>query len=149
MADLRGLFEELIRFETELWNSIDARLREEVDLPLARFEVMRVIAEIPGCRVFDVAEELSITIGGASKIVDRLEATGHCRRQANPDDGRSSIIALTPTGRRLLARATKIFDDELATRIGSAAPTRTLEQFHSTLTRLRAANARTDAPPSE
>ena len=144
MADLRGLFDELIRFETELWNSIDARLREDADLPLAWFEVMRVVARRSACRVFDIAEDLSITIGGTSKLIDRIEAAGHCRRRPNPDDRRSSIIELTASGRRLLSRATTIFDDQLATRVGSAAPARTLEQFHSTLNRLRAANSKVD-----
>jgi hypothetical protein len=46
--------------------------------------------------VFDIAEELSLTVGGTSKLVDRIEAAGHCVRRANPDDRRSSIIELTP-----------------------------------------------------
>jgi DNA-binding MarR family transcriptional regulator len=45
--------------------------------------------------------------------VDRIEAAGLCRRRANPDDRRSQIIELTPAGRRLLAKATKTFEDEL------------------------------------
>jgi DNA-binding MarR family transcriptional regulator len=147
MANLRDTFDVLIRFETELWNSIDARLRADLNLPLARFEVMRVIGSHPGCRVFDIAEELSITIGGTSKLVDRIEAAGHCRRRPNPGDRRSSIIEVTPGGRRLLAKATKVFENELQDRIGSAVPERALEQLYSTLTRLRAANAKADHGP--
>ncbi len=113
MADLRDVFGELIRYETELWNSVDAQLRGDFDLPLARFEVMRVIDDGHACRVFDIANALSITVGGTSKLVDRIEAAGHCRRHANPDDRRSSIIELTPAGRRLLAKATKAFEREL------------------------------------
>jgi MarR family transcriptional regulator, organic hydroperoxide resistance regulator len=144
MAALRDTFDVLIRFETELWNSIDARLRADLDLPLARFEIMRVIGSNPGCRVFDIADELSITIGGTSKLVDRIEAAGHCRRRPNPGDRRSSIIEVTPGGRRLLAKATKVFENELQDRMGSAVPERALEHLHSTLTRLRAANAKAD-----
>lgn len=147
MADLREVFNELIRFETELWNRIDARLRENLDLPLARFEVMQVIARRPGCRVFDIADDLSITIGGTSKLVDRIEAAGWCRRRANPDDRRSSIIEITAAGRRLLSRAGRLFDDELRTRLGSAVSQRDFERFHATLTALRAANAKADGGP--
>jgi DNA-binding MarR family transcriptional regulator len=147
MANLRDTFDVLIRFETELWNSIDARLRADLDQPLARFEVMRVIDSHPGCRVFDIADELSITIGGTSKLVDRIEAAGHCRRRPNPGDRRSSIIELTPAGRRLLTKATKAFESELQIRMGSAVPERALEQLYSTLTRLRAANAEADDMP--
>src|ERR1700746_2656985 len=42
MTDLLDLFHQLIRFETELWNAVDARLRAELSLPLSRFEPMQV-----------------------------------------------------------------------------------------------------------
>jgi len=140
MTDLLDLSHQLIRFETELWNAVDARLRTEFGLPLSRLEPLQVIARRPLCRVYDIAAELSITIGGTSKLVDRIEAAGYCIRRANPEDRRSSIIELTSSGRRVLAKATKVFEDELQTRIGSAVPERSLQQFHSTLVKLRAAN---------
>ena len=140
MADLKVLFSELIRFETDLWNAVDARLRSEHDLQLTWFEPMQVMSKYTACRVFDIKEELSITVGGTSKLVDRIEAAGLCRRRANPDDRRSQIIELTPAGRRLLGKATKSFEDELQARLASVVPERTLEQFGATLMRLRAAN---------
>jgi MarR family transcriptional regulator, organic hydroperoxide resistance regulator len=140
MTELLDLFHQLIRFETELWNAVDARLRAEFDLPLSRLEPMQVIARRSSCRVYDIAEELSITIGGTSKLVDRIEAAGYCVRRANPDDRRSSIIELTAAGRRISAKATKMFEDELRTRIGSAVPGRSLRQFYATLVKLRSAN---------
>jgi MarR family transcriptional regulator, organic hydroperoxide resistance regulator len=141
MTDLLDLFHQLVRFETELWNAVDARLRADFDLPLTRLEPMQVIARRPSCRVNDIAEELAITIGGTSKLVDRIEAAGYCFRRANPDDGRSSVIELTAAGRRILAKAAKVFEDELETRIGSAVSARSLEQLYSTIVKLRAANA--------
>ena len=140
MTDLLVLFDQLIRFETELWNPVDARLRAEFDLPLSRLEPMQVIARRSSCRVYDIADELSITIGGTSKLVDRIEAAGYCVRRANPDDRRSSIIELTAAGRRVLAKATRVFEEELRTRIGSAVPERSLRQFYATLVKLRSAN---------
>jgi DNA-binding MarR family transcriptional regulator len=134
------LFSELIRFETELWNAVDARLRSEHDLQLTWFEPMQVMSKYPACRVLDIKDELSITVGGASKLVDRIAAAGLCRRRANPDDRRSQIIELTPAGRRLLGKATKSFEDELQARLASVVTGRALLQFGATLTRLRAAN---------
>ena len=142
--ELAELFDQLVRFETELWNAVDARLRRDFELPLARFEPMKTIAEVPSCRVYDIATRLSITIGGTSKLVDRIEAAGHCRRVANPHDRRSSLIELTPRGRRLLVEATKAFDDELQTRIGSAVSPRQLAQFTAVLQRMRAHSAAVD-----
>jgi DNA-binding MarR family transcriptional regulator len=145
MADLPKLFSDLVRFETELWNAIDARLRADFDLPLSRFEPMQIIAGRQNCRVYDIADELMITVGGTSKLVDRIEASGHCVRRPNPHDGRSSILELTPAGRRLLARATEAFEDELNARFGAVLPPRSLEQFHAFLTLLRAAGHDTEA----
>ena len=142
MSDLRWLFNDLIRFEIELWNAVDARLKGEFGLPLTHFEPMSVIDRIPGCRVYDIANELGITTGGTSKLVDRIEASGYCRRLPNPDDRRSSLLELTEEGRRLLAKAGAALDEELQRRLGSALPERTLRQFASTLTRLRAASQR-------
>lgn len=140
MPDLIALFAELIRFETELWNGVETRLRSDFDLPLSRLEPMQVIARTPSCRVFDIADDLSITVGGTSKLVDRIEAAGHCYRRANPNDRRSSIIELTPAGSRLLAKATTAFEEELQARLGSAMSVRSLEQFATSLSRLRTAN---------
>jgi DNA-binding MarR family transcriptional regulator len=97
------------------------------------------MSRIPDCRVQDIAAEISITVGGTSKIVDRIETAGHCVRSANPHDRRSSILRLTPAGERLLAEATTTFEDELCTRLGSVLPGRALVQLTRTLSRLRAA----------
>jgi len=139
VSDLRGLFNDIIRFEIELWNAVDARLKDEFDLPLTHFEPMSVIDRLPGCRVYDIARELGITTGGTSKLVDRIEASGHCRRLPNPADRRSSLLELTPAGKRLFDEAGEAFDDELERRLGAAVPERTLRQFGATLSRLRAA----------
>ena len=140
VTDLREVFNDLIRFEIEIWNAVEARLRAEFGLPLTHFEPMSVMARIPGCRIYDIATELKITPGGASKLVDRIEASGYCRRRPNPDDRRSSLLELTPEGGRMLAAAGVVFDEELDRWLGSALPERTLRQFAATLTRLRAAH---------
>ncbi|MDH4353887.1 MAG: hypothetical protein OEW41_07885, partial [Actinomycetota bacterium] len=77
-VDLAGLFNELVRVETELWDLVDHRLREDHDLPLSWFEPMQVVDRVVDCRVVDIAHALSITVGGASKLVDRLEHAGWC-----------------------------------------------------------------------
>ena len=136
--DLKVVFNELVRLETELWNAVEGRLRADHGVTLPFFEFMRIIARRPGCRVQDITTELGITVGGASKIVDRIEAAGYCSRQANPGDRRSSIITLTPAGRRLLPKITATVDDELQGQLGSRLPDRSLVQLMRILSRLRA-----------
>jgi MarR family transcriptional regulator, organic hydroperoxide resistance regulator len=135
--ELRVLFSELVRLETELWDAVEGRLRADHGITLPFFEFMQIISRHPNCRVQDIAEELSITVGGTSKIVDRIEAAGYCSRHANPSDRRSSILALTPAGRRLLPKITATVDDELGARLGSALSGRSLTDLIGTLSRLR------------
>lgn len=139
MTNLATVFTDLVRFQIELWNAVDARLRADHDLPLSWYEPMQAVADRESCRVFDIAADMVITVGGTSKLVDRLEAAGHVRRRSNPGDRRSSIIELTPSGRRLLAKATATYEDELDLRLGSVIPARELDRLASTLATLRAA----------
>ena len=138
MPDLPLLFEQLVRFQIELWNAADARLRAELGTTLGNLESMRVIDARGTCRVNDIADDLVITVGGASKLVDRLEASGTCVRSANPDDRRSSLIELTDTGLEQHAQATRVLVDELGAWFGGVTDD-TVESLTSTLTALRKA----------
>ena len=135
--DLKILFSELVRLETELWDAVEERLKKDHGVNLPTYEFVQVISRVPDCRVQDIAAGLSITVGGTSKIVDRIEAAGLCARRANPGDRRSSIIELTPAGKRLASRAAATVEDELRRRIGTALPDRSLAQLTRTLTKLR------------
>ena len=136
--DLASLFSDLIRLETELWDLVDVRLRRDHDLALSWFEPMQVIDSAPSCRVIDISEALSITVGGTSKLVDRIEHAGWCERSPNPDDGRSSTIELTRAGRRLLTAARRTLDDEIGVRLGEPLSTSELQHFAATVRKLRA-----------
>jgi DNA-binding MarR family transcriptional regulator len=138
MTELLRTFHDLVRVETLLWNAIDATLRTQCDLTLARFETMQVISRAGECRVLDIAGELAIGWSGASKIVDRVAAAGHCRRRANPDDARSSLITLTARGRALLTTAEICVAAELQRRVAPALTRVELSGLHRSLGRLRA-----------
>jgi DNA-binding MarR family transcriptional regulator len=49
-------------------------------------------------RVQELSRELSITIGAASKLVDRLENAKLATRRPHPEDRRSSLVSLTAAG---------------------------------------------------
>ncbi|MFI6624625.1 MarR family winged helix-turn-helix transcriptional regulator [Streptomyces sp. NPDC050528] len=136
--DLRQVFDDLVRFETDLWNGIDARLRQDCDVTLGGLNVMLVVERAGSCRVNDIAAALSITVGGASQAVDRLEKLGHCTRRPHPADRRSSIVELTAAGRELVAQAGPVFDRELATRLAGPLPDTVLGHLAHALAVLRA-----------
>jgi DNA-binding MarR family transcriptional regulator len=138
-VELRQVFDDLVRFETVLWNRLDARLRAECQVTLGSFNVMLVVDRTPQCRVQDIASALVITVGGTSQAVDRVEAAGWCSRKANPTDRRSSILELTPAGAALLASAGAVFDDELERLLADPLSPTALKQLGSALTTVRRA----------
>ncbi len=136
-VDVVGLFGDLVRLETELWNRVEARVQQAHGVPLAWVEIMEVVGATADCRVLDIVRALSITVGGASKVVDKVEAAGLCRRQPNPTDGRSSLIRLTESGEVLLEAANVTFARALAAYVGAAVSAGDLAQLSVTLRRLR------------
>jgi DNA-binding MarR family transcriptional regulator len=145
VTDLRQVFDELVRFETILWNTVDARLRRECGVSLGSLNAMLIIASTPSCRVQDIARAVAITVGGASQAIDRLEAAGQCLRRPNPGDRRSSILELTPAGQDLMQRAGAVFDQELQTFLHDPLSERSLGQFATALATLRGAATRATA----
>jgi DNA-binding MarR family transcriptional regulator len=141
--DLRQLFDDLVRLETDLWNEIDARLRLECGVSLGSFNVLLVIERTPSCRVNEIACALSITVGGVSQAVDRLEQRGHVARRPSPTDRRSSIVELTKAGRQVLEKAGPIFDEELERRLADPLSQAALGQLGGALATLRAATPHT------
>ncbi len=132
---------DLIRLEIVLWERIDARLREKHDLPLSFFESLSFIARSRenGLRVGDLAQALGVTVGGTSKLVDRIERAGLIRREPDPDDRRASRATLTPSGRRTLAAAVKTYEAELASVLDAVLSRTEQQHLHSLVARLLAA----------
>jgi MarR family multiple antibiotic resistance transcriptional regulator len=118
--DLPGFFADLVRCETRLYNALNDRLRERHGIVTSQFEALRYLRGHPGPRVADLAAEFAIGIGATSKSVDRLEQQGWAVRQPNPSDRRSSLLALTDDGSRLVDAAEKTFVIALAELIGDA-----------------------------
>jgi DNA-binding MarR family transcriptional regulator len=111
---------DLVRLEIALWDRVDARLREAHELPLAFFEPLLFVsrAREGRMRVGDLARALRITVGGTSKLVDRIERAGLFAREADPGDRRASRVALTKAGRRKLTGAVKAYEAEVAGIVG-------------------------------
>jgi DNA-binding MarR family transcriptional regulator len=138
-ADFYPLFSALTRLETELWDAVDVRLRKECDLPLGRYEALVVIASLGTCRVFDIASALSITVGGASKLIDRVEAAGFCARKMNPGDRRSSLLELTPAGTMKVDEGRSVVEAELVRRFTPVLTKQDASRLLEVLARLRSA----------
>ena len=133
---------DLIRLEIALWDQIDARLKQAHDLPLAFFEALYFIGQSRdgSLRVGDLARALRVTVGGTSKVVDRIERAGLIRREPDAADRRASRVALTDAGKRKLAGASKTYEAELATVLDATLSMEEQQRLHDLVTRLLAAN---------
>ena len=119
-ADLAGFFADLVRCETRLYNALNDRLRARHGIVTSQFEFLRFLREGSGARVADLAAEFAIGIGATSKGVDRLENQGWVRRQPNPSDRRSSLLALTDEGLLLVEAAERTFTERLTELLGGS-----------------------------
>ncbi|WP_405162824.1 MarR family transcriptional regulator [Nocardia sp. NBC_01499] len=120
-VDLPGLFADLVRCETRLYNALNDRLRERHGIVTSQFESLRYLRDHPGARVADLASEFAAGVGAISKGVDRLEKQGWIARQPNPADRRSSLVALTADGARLVEAAEQTFAERLTELLGTLA----------------------------
>lgn len=145
--DVRQVFDDLVRFETELWNAVDATLLDECGISLGAYNTLLVLSRTPGCRVNDLAAALSITVGGASQAVDRFEAQGLVERVPNPANRRSSLLRTTDTGQQAFEAAGAVFDRELAVWLSAPLSTAAGARFARDLATLRAAAARRRSEP--
>ncbi len=65
--------------------------------------VVRLLASGP-LRMTTIAERLSVVPRSVTDLVDGLESAGLVVRRGDPDDRRSVLVELTPSGRHLIDR---------------------------------------------
>jgi DNA-binding MarR family transcriptional regulator len=85
--------------------TIRARLRTEFDTTLARFDVMAALdAADAELTMGALSARLMVTSGNVTGLVNAMEQDGLVERRRHPADHRSTLIAMTATGRALFAR---------------------------------------------
>ena len=108
-----SLFTALIRAEVRAWNSVETALsRAGNPLTLGRFLVLRTVRDTPACRIQEVASSQGITLGAASRLVDRLGADGLVQRHPSPTDRRVALLSVTDEGARRLRDAQGVVEAE-------------------------------------
>ncbi len=84
--------------------------------PLSWFELLWAIDKSPTGRprMSDLAEYLTLSRGGITKLVDRLTDAGYIERVSCAEDRRSLQAELTPAGERMLEEMREVYTAELA-----------------------------------
>jgi len=92
----------LIRTDSLVTTALSRRFRRH-GLSLSGFNAMVIIRQAPeGVNPREIADRLLVTRAAVTAILDALEAKGLIRRAPSGADGRMTLIAITPTGKRLL-----------------------------------------------
>ena len=84
-------------------------LEQECGISHLMFEVMLILGRAgePGLSMRAIAQEQVLTTGGATRLVDRMEAAGLVERTEDPDDRRGRLVRLTPKGERTTVEAAR------------------------------------------
>lgn len=101
--DVLRLWIELLRASNTIKKDLDARLRSEFGQSLSRFDVLSALyrASEAGLRASEIAQFLLVTDGATSQLTPHLVKEGLVERTSCPEDRRSAIFKLTPSGHRL------------------------------------------------
>ena len=112
-TDASTLFTALIDTEVRAWNTVESALSEAGNaLTLGRFLVLRTVHDTPACRIQEVAASQGITLGAASRLVDRLHRDGLLRRTPCEHDRRATVLTVTDQGLAHLEEAAAIVEKE-------------------------------------
>ncbi|BEL06934.1 MarR family winged helix-turn-helix transcriptional regulator [Actinoplanes sichuanensis] len=85
-------------------------LEEECGISHLMFEVLLILGRAgdAGLSMRSIAQEQVLTTGGATRLVDRMEAAGLVERAADPADRRGTLVRLTPEGETTVVRAAQV-----------------------------------------
>jgi DNA-binding MarR family transcriptional regulator len=91
---------------------IRGRLRNEFDTTLPRFDLMAQLQRVPkGMKMGELSRHMMVTNGNITSIADQLEKEGLVVRTKVESDRRSSVLKLTPQGRKIFARMARAHED--------------------------------------
>ena len=108
-----SLFTAMIHTEMGAWNAVESALSEAGNaLTLGRLLVLRTVRDTPACRIQEVAASQGITLGAASRLVDRLHRDGLVHRTPCEHDRRAIILTVTEEGLAHLEEACMIVEKE-------------------------------------
>lgn len=99
-----------------------ARKVERAGVTVAEWVFLRVLYDVDRIAPSLLAERMGMTRGAISKLADRLLEKNLIIRQANQDDKRAHVLALTPEGRALVPKLAELADANDAAFFGALTP---------------------------
>jgi MarR family 2-MHQ and catechol resistance regulon transcriptional repressor len=132
-------FGRLVEVQGRLERRLGSDLEARCGLPHVWFEVLIRLSRSDGGQLTmsALAEQVTLTTGGVTRLVDRMEAAGLVERRPCRNDRRVSYTAITDAGRTKLADAGEVHAANLRTVFAGFSPEE-LATLDALLDRLRA-----------
>ncbi len=94
----------LMETSSLLQYGVEQQLRRDGDLSFVQWQILAGLNFHPDGRerMTDVADRVVYSRSGLTYQARELEKRGYVERLADPDDERSTVVAITPTGRQLI-----------------------------------------------
>ncbi|MEE2861803.1 MAG: MarR family transcriptional regulator [Pseudomonadota bacterium] len=88
-------------------NDLRERLRQGYDMTLPRFDVLAALTAAPeGLRMTELSQQLMVSNGNVTGIVDRLVADGLAERETIETDRRAFRVRITEQGQGMMREMT-------------------------------------------
>ena len=124
-----GAWLTLLRTHARLWDQVEAQMRRDHGLTIARYDVLASLDAAGGrLRLGDLGASIVLSPSGLSKLLDRMQASDLIRREPDPADARSTFAVITPRGRALIKKARRTHHELLQQRFGDALDDRDVAQ---------------------
>jgi DNA-binding MarR family transcriptional regulator len=94
----------MLQVNARIVERIGQRMERETGLAPAEFELLAKIHKGP-CRMGDLAESRTLSRGGATRLVARMEEAGLVEREIPKEDRRATFARVTDKGREAFDRA--------------------------------------------
>lgn len=97
-----------VRLLVECFQAFDqasSRVARSFGLTHAQFDILATLGNTEGMTFKELGSKTLITKGTLTGVVDRLVERGYVQRCAHEQDGRSTIVRLTPLGDALFERS--------------------------------------------
>jgi DNA-binding MarR family transcriptional regulator len=131
-------FVRLVRASIAVTRQLSAQLSADHGLNINAYEALLRLARAPDRRMrrVDLANDLLLTAGGVTRLLDGLERDGYVGREACESDRRVTYAVLTKAGRDKLREATKSHTRQIRELMGGTYDDDELAQLAALLDRL-------------
>ncbi|GAA3899155.1 MarR family winged helix-turn-helix transcriptional regulator [Streptomyces sp. NPDC003328] len=103
-------FGRLVEAYSRLEQWLGSSMESQVGLPHVWFEVLIRLTRSEGEQLMmsSLADQIALTTGGVTRLVDRMQAAGYVERRPCPTDRRVSYVGITAAGHDILEQAAAV-----------------------------------------